>query len=55
VRLDVFPEIEGVLVIAKPVAGRNVRQLHFAADVLDILLNLRRWNEEADDPRQVET
>src|SRR5205823_15101321 len=29
-------------------------RLHFAADVFDILLNLRRWNEEADDPRQAE-
>jgi hypothetical protein len=24
--------------------------LHFAADVFDVLLNLRRWNDEADDP-----
>ena len=33
---------------------RREGRLHFAADVFDVLLNLRRWNEEADDPRHVE-
>ncbi|MCC6176054.1 MAG: hypothetical protein IT305_12175 [Chloroflexi bacterium] len=51
-RPDVLPEIERVLAVAEPVAVRNEGRLHFAADVFDVLLNLRRWNEEADDPRQ---
>lgn len=53
-RPDVLPEIERVLSVAEPVAVRNDGRLHFAADVFDVLLNLRRWNEEADDPRQAE-
>ena len=53
-RPDVLPEIERVLAVAEPVAVRNEGRLHFAADVFDVLLNLRRWNEEADDPRQAE-
>jgi hypothetical protein len=36
------------------VAVRSEGRLHFAADVLNILLNLRRWNEEANDPRRAE-
>jgi hypothetical protein len=54
VRLDVRPEIERVLAVADPVAVRNEGRLHFAADVFDVLLNLRRWNDEADDPRQAD-
>jgi hypothetical protein len=54
VRPDVRPEIERVLAVAEPVAVSNEGRLHFAADVFDVMLNLRRWNEEADDPRQAE-
>lgn len=54
VRPDVIPEIERVLTVAEPVSVRSDGRLHFAADVFDVLLNLRRWNEEADDPRQAE-
>jgi len=54
VRPDVLPEIERVLAVAEPVAVRTEGRLHFAADVFDVLLNLRRWNEEADDPRRAE-
>jgi len=49
-RPDVLPEIERVLAVAEPVAVRIEGRLHFAADLFDVLLNLRRWNEEADDP-----
>lgn len=51
---DVLPEIERVLAVAEPVAVRREGRLHFAADVFDVLLNLRRWNEEADDPDRAE-
>ena len=51
---DVLPEIERVLAVAEPVAVRNEGRLHFAANVFDVLLNLRRWNEEADDPLKAE-
>jgi len=53
-RPDVLPEIERVLAVPEPVAVRNEGRLHFAVDVFDVLLNLRRWNDEADDPRQAE-
>jgi hypothetical protein len=47
---DITPEIERALAVAAPVAVTSQGRLHFAADVFDVLLNLRRWNEEADDP-----
>ena len=49
-RPDVAPEIDRVLEVAQPLATTTAGRLHFAADVFDVLLNLRRWNEEADDP-----
>ena len=49
-RPDVIPEIERILEVAQPVATTTAGRLHFASDVFDVLLNLRRWNEEADDP-----
>jgi hypothetical protein len=54
VRPDVLPEIERVLSVTEPVAVRSEGRLHFAADVFDVLLNLRRWNEKADEPRRAE-
>jgi hypothetical protein len=47
---DVLPEIERALTVAEPQAVNTDGRLHFAADVFDVLLNLRRWNDEADDP-----
>jgi hypothetical protein len=51
---DVLPEIERMLAVVEPVAVLGEGRLHFTADVFDALLNLRRWNEEADHPRQAE-
>lgn len=51
---DVLPEIERVLAVAEPVAVRNEGRLHLTADLFDVLLDLRGWNEEADNPRQAE-
>jgi hypothetical protein len=51
---DVLPEIERVLTVAEPVVTMAQGRLHFAADVFDVLLNLRRWNDEADDPQRAE-
>jgi hypothetical protein len=48
---DVLPEIERALTIAQPVTTMIQGRLHFAADLFDVLLNVRQWNEEADDPR----
>ncbi len=53
-RPDILPEIERVLAVAEPVAVSIEGRLHFAADVFDVLLNLRRWNDEADDPARAE-
>lgn len=50
-RPDVAPEIERALTVAEPQAVNPGGRLHFAADVFDVLLNLRRWNDEADDPQ----
>ena len=52
---DVIPEIERVLEVAQPVASTTAGRLHFASDVFDVLLNLRRWNEEGDDPQTAAT
>jgi hypothetical protein len=52
---DVLPEIERALAVAEPVAVTDQWRLHFAADVFDVLLNVRRWNEEADDPNRAAT
>lgn len=52
--LDVQPEIARALTVAEPVVATSQGKLHFAADVFDVLLNLRRWNEEADDPQRAE-
>lgn len=49
---DIVPEIERALTVAEPVAVTTQGRLHFAADVFDVLLNLRRWNEEANDPER---
>lgn len=54
-RPDVIPEIERVLEVAQPLASTTAGRLHFASDVFDVLLNLRRWNEEADDPQTAAT
>src|SRR5215213_1566391 len=52
---DVLPEIERVLDIAEPVATSSTGRLHFAADVFDVTLNVRRWNREADAPQGAAT
>lgn len=48
--LDISPEIERALTVAQPVAVSTRGRLHFAADLFDVLLNVRRWNDEARDP-----
>jgi hypothetical protein len=48
----VLPELERALAVAEPVAVGREGRLHCAADVFDVLLNLRRWNAEADDPER---
>jgi len=47
---DIVPEIERALTVVEPVAVTGQGRLHFAADVFDVLLNLRNWNSEAADP-----
>jgi hypothetical protein len=52
--LDVVPEIERALAVVEPVATTTQERLHFAADLFDVMLNIRQWNEEAADPGRAE-
>ena len=43
---EVGPEIERAFAVAEPVTSSGEHRIHLAGDVLDALLNVRRWNEE---------
>jgi hypothetical protein len=47
--LPVADEIERVFAVTEPVVTDGVGQIHFAGDLLDALLNLRRWGHEMED------
>ena len=38
------PELERVLAVTEPIAALQTHRIHFAADILDVLLNVREWN-----------
>lgn len=44
---SIQPEIERALTVAEPLSRTENGRLHFAADVFDVLLNLRAWNDDA--------
>lgn len=52
---DAAPEIERALTVAEPVAATSEGRLHLAADVFDVLVNVRQWNDEAADPALAST
>jgi hypothetical protein len=44
--IDINLEVERVLAITEPVLTSLDSKIHFASDLLDVMLNVRRWNEE---------
>ena len=44
--LSVRTELDRVLLVVKPTLRAAGHRIHFAGDVLGILLNVRDWNEE---------
>jgi hypothetical protein len=44
--LQISREVERALAISEPVLSEPGRQVHFASDIVDVLSNLRGWNEE---------
>ncbi len=47
---SVAPEIERAFAVAEPVATVSGHRVHLVGDILDSLLNVRRWNEEVATP-----
>jgi hypothetical protein len=45
-RLNVKSEIERVFLISEAVFTVPERRIHFAGDILDVMLNLRSWNKD---------
>jgi hypothetical protein len=44
--LDITQEIQRVFSISETVISENNQKIHFAGDILDVFMNLRKWNEE---------
>lgn len=44
--LDVCPEMSRVFQVAEPLSSFNGARVHFAGNVLEVLLNIRTWNLE---------
>jgi len=45
-RLNVKAEIERVFLISEAILTVPERRIHFAGDILDVMLNLHRWNKD---------
>lgn len=45
--LDVAPEVERALSVSRPAVGEHGHQIYFASNLYEVMLNARRWNEEA--------
>ena len=52
--LDPFAELERALLVSEPVISVDRRDVHFASDFLEVLLNVRQWNEAILDPANAE-
>jgi hypothetical protein len=49
-RLPVEPEIERALAISQPQFTVSSHRIHYAGDLLEVMLNLYRWNEDIGTP-----
>ena len=49
-QLDVAAEVERALAVAEPLGTLAGTRIHFAGDLLEVLLNVRRWNAELRTP-----
>ncbi len=48
VGLAVEPEIERAMSVSEAILTVSARHIHFAGDMMDVMLNLRQWNKELD-------
>lgn len=48
--LAVEPEIERALSVSEAILTTSARTIHFAGDMMDVMLNLRRWNKDLETP-----
>ncbi|MUG97920.1 hypothetical protein F7734_38665 [Scytonema sp. UIC 10036] len=46
--LAVEPEIERALSVTETILKTSARHIHFVGDMMEVLLNLRRWNKDVD-------
>lgn len=46
----VEPELERALSVSQPVLSTPAHRIHYAGDLLEVMLNLRRWNEDVATP-----
>jgi hypothetical protein len=49
--LAVEPEIERALSVSETILKTSARHIHFAGDIMEVMLNLRRWNKDIDTPQ----
>ncbi|MCU0935458.1 MAG: hypothetical protein MUF66_05150 [Gammaproteobacteria bacterium] len=49
-RLDVAPEIERALAVTSPVFNEGGYAVHFAGNLLEVMLNVRQWNRDLASP-----
>ncbi len=47
---DVKPELERAFFISKPVLEFSKQRIHFAGDLIEVMLNLHAWNREIKSP-----
>jgi|SRR5919199_2806 hypothetical protein len=50
VGLAVEPEIERAMSVSEAILTVSARCIHFAGDMMDVMLNLRQWNKDLDTP-----
>ncbi len=48
--LPVADELDRVFAVTEPLVTDNIGRIHFAGDILEVFLNLRRWQRELTDP-----
>ena len=47
---SIEPEIERAMIVAEPLSAVAGKELHFVGNLLEVLLNLRQWNLEMEQP-----
>lgn len=48
VGIAIEPEIERAMSVAETILTASARRIHFVGDMMDVMLNLQRWNKDLD-------